>query len=492
MTEIDSASVGGRPAPLLVSELEWALPVDLFQRIRPLPYPVLLESSLRHSELGRYTYMTADPVEVIKPQRAQPGDLDRVDAILQKFRTTLQADLPPFQGGAVNLCSYEMQHCFEELPRTIDDFKMPELFVGIYDWVVAFDLTAERCWLMTNDLGVAEEFHAEGLQGETAHTRHKKMLNRFTVQAAPIEELSERSVAELELTTPQYPTEFSSRILSNFSRQDYIKAVSRGIEYIVAGDVFQVNLSQRMLTRQTLDSFQLYQNLRTSNASTFGGFLDLGDFQIVSSSPERLVSVAPGGSLETRPIKGTRQRSLYPEADLFLAEGLMTSEKDRAENVMIVDLLRNDLSKVCLDDSICVTKLCGLEQYEFVQHLVSVITGKLREELKFSSLMEAVFPGGSITGAPKIRAMEIISEIEQLARGAYCGSLGYFGFNGAVDQNILIRTMTCGKGWCQIPVGGGIVSQSDPVSEYEETLHKAEGMIRALHSPSVDPSKPAN
>lgn len=279
---------------------------------------------------------------------------------------------------------------------------------------------------------------------------------------------------------PQFDSGISSRVTSDFSKPAYIAAVQRCIDYIYAGDVFQVNLSQRLLAPQTAEPLRVYEKLRQQNPAPFGAYLDLGVFQVLSSSPERLLSIDSRGNVETRPIKGTRQRSCYPEANLFLAEGLITSEKDRSENVMIVDLLRNDLAKICDPDSIFVSQLCGLEEYEFVQHLVSVIHGRIKKETSFSRLFTAVFPGGSITGAPKVRAMEIIAEIEPTTRGGYCGSLGYFGWDGAVDQNILIRTIMMGRGWCQIPVGGGIVAQSDPLSEYNETVHKAHGMIRAL------------
>ncbi|HEX4143168.1 MAG TPA: anthranilate synthase component I family protein, partial [Pirellulales bacterium] len=223
----------------------------------------------------------------------------------------------------------------------------------------------------------------------------------------------------------------------------------------------------------------LYLRLRQRNAATFAGYFDLGRFQIASASPERFLCVRTG-RVEARPIKGTRQRTRWPEADLFAGDELLSSEKDRAENVMIVDLLRNDLSRVCLPESVQVVDLCRLETYEFVQHLVSSIRGVLASGRGPLDLLRAAFPGGSITGAPKIRAMEIIAELEPTARGAYCGSLAYLGSDGAFDSNILIRTITAGRGWWQAPVGGGIVAQSDPAGEYQETWHKAEGLLRAL------------
>jgi para-aminobenzoate synthetase component 1 len=215
------------------------------------------------------------------------------------------------------------------------------------------------------------------------------------------------------------------------------------------------------------------------NAAPFAGYLDGGDWQIASASPERFVRVQDG-HVETRPIKGTRARVRRPEADLFAGDELRASDKDRAENVMIVDLLRNDLSRTCDPDSVRVSQLCGLETYEYVQHLVSVVEARLRRGCSSTDLLRAAFPGGSVTGAPKFRAMEIIAELEPTVRGAYCGSLGYIGLDGQMDTSILIRTITAERGWWQLPVGGGIVAQSNPVDEYAETWHKAAGMLRAL------------
>ena len=255
------------------------------------------------------------------------------------------------------------------------------------------------------------------------------------------------------------------------------------IDYIHAGDVFQANLSQRLLYPARLNPSDLYERLRRCNPAPFAGYFARDDWAVISSSPERFLSLR-AGEVETRPIKGTRGRRHGPEADLFTRDELRESEKDQAENVMIVDLLRNDLSRVCAPGSIRVPRLCMVETYETVQHLVSEIRGTLSAGKDTWDLFGAVFPGGSVTGAPKVRAMEIIAELEPTVRGAYCGSLFYAGFDGNMDSNILIRTMTSRGGWVQCPVGGGIVAQSDPAAEYEETLQKAEGMLRALSGDS--------
>ena len=268
-------------------------------------------------------------------------------------------------------------------------------------------------------------------------------------------------------------------LTSNFSRAAYLSAVERAIEYIRAGDIFQVNLAQRLLFPAADSAVALYLRLRARNPAPFAGYFDCGAYQIASASPERFLKLA-AGEVETRPIKGTRQRTRRPEADLYAGDELAQSEKDRAENVMIVDLLRNDLARVCQSDSVRVTQLCRLETYELVQHLVSAVRGTLRPGAGPFELLRATFPGGSISGAPKVRAMEIIAELEPTARGPYCGALGYVGFDGTLDTNLLIRTIVASRGWWQAPVGGGIVEPSIPEREYEETWHKAAGLIRAL------------
>jgi para-aminobenzoate synthetase component 1 len=267
--------------------------------------------------------------------------------------------------------------------------------------------------------------------------------------------------------------------VSNFSPDGYRQAVSRAIKSIIAGDVFQVNLAQRLLFPSQDDAVSLYLRLRQCNPATFAGYFDLGDFQIASASPERFLRVARG-EVETRPIKGTRRRTGTPAIDDSAAADLLADEKERAENIMIVDLLRNDLSRVCRPESVRVSQLCQLESYAFVQHLVSAVQGRLKDGIEPLDLIKAAFPGGSVTGAPKIRAMEIITELERTARGPYCGSLGYLGFDGSMDLSILIRTIIAGRGWWQFSVGGGIVAPSQPDREYEETWEKAEGLLRAL------------
>jgi para-aminobenzoate synthetase component I len=268
-------------------------------------------------------------------------------------------------------------------------------------------------------------------------------------------------------------------VASTFDRIAYQTAVARIVEYIHAGDAFQVNLTHRLRATLPDDAWSFHRRLARRNAAPFSAYFDTGDAVICSASPERFLRVS-GRRVETRPIKGTAPRAPDPAEDARLRDALLQSEKDRAENVMIVDLLRNDLSRVCRDRSIHVPALCQAESYASVHHLVSEVTGELRDGVGPLDALRAAFPGGSITGAPKVRAMEIISELERTRRGVYTGAIGYVGADGSMDTSIAIRTVTVRERRAYFGVGGGIVADSDPEGEWEETLHKARGIIDAL------------
>jgi len=394
---------------------------------------------------------------------------------LARFAAATVPELPPFQGGAAGLFSYDLGRSLESLPPPrADEFRVPALAVGFYDVVVSFDHVAGRAWIISQGLPEVEP--------SRRRRRAARRLAQFRDRIGERRGGSDvgRWGGTISNLATQYPVADLPGVMSNFSKQQYLEAVQRAIDYIRAGDVFQVNLSQRLLyPAGDGDAVSLYQRLRRCNPAPFAGYFDLGEFQIVSASPERFLQVRDR-QVETRPIKGTRPRTGDPDADRTAEAELLASEKDRAENVMIVDLLRNDLSRVCAPESVQVSQLCGIEVYEYVLHLVSAVRGRLRDECSPIDLLRAAFPGGSVTGAPKVRAMEIIAELEPTARGAYCGAMGYLGFDGSLDLNVLIRTITAGRGWWQFPVGGGIVAQSSPQREYEETWHKAEGLIRAL------------
>ena len=464
----------------LVHELRPAPdPEAALVRLAAKPYCLFLDSALREPTLGRYSFLAADPFAVLTLPVGTLEPFARLRDKLSAFTSPTLPDLPPFQGGAAGLFSYDLSRSLEKIPPPrFDEFQIPALVIGLYDVVLAFDHVQRRAWVISQGFPETDPAGRE--------RRAKERLNQFlewlqepadSSPHTPCAGMSAHGASGL--LSPSFPVPGPPGLLSNFSEQGYIQAVQRAIDYIHAGDIFQVNFAQRLLYPASGSSLDLYLRLRNRNPATFGAYFDLGDQQIVSASPERLLSIRDR-QVEARPIKGTRRRTSLAEADLFAGDELLQSEKDRAENIMIVDLLRNDLSRVCRPDSVRVSKLCGLESYQFVQHLVSVISGELQPGQTPTAAIEAAFPGGSITGAPKVRAMEIIAELEPTPRGAYCGSLGYIGFDGTTDLSILIRTIIAAGGWWQLPVGGGIVAQSNPRQEYEETWHKATGLLRAL------------
>jgi para-aminobenzoate synthetase component 1 len=319
-------------------------------------------------------------------------------------------------------------------------------------------------WIVAHsqaDLDVAESLLFETSEGSADSKPAQVELNRGGLESGTLQ-----------------PTDVPG-VTSNFSGSDFRSAIDDIVQRIRAGDSFQVNLSQQLSTLATTTSPQLYMRLRDVNPAPFAAYFNGGDYQVMSSSPEGFLQLR-GRHVETRPIKGTVSRSDNEAQNQLLANELSASEKDRAENVMIVDLMRNDLSRVCTDDSVEVTQLCELETYQYVQHLVSVVEGDLDDGQDAVSLLKACFPGGSVTGAPKIEAMRTIAELESVRRGPYCGSIGYISTPGDADFNILIRTLTAIGGRLQIPVGGGITARSNAVNEEAETWTKAEGQLRAV------------
>jgi para-aminobenzoate synthetase component 1 len=452
-------------------------PQTAFLALSGLPHCLFLDSALVDPQLGRYSFLAADPFEFFQAA-AQAGDLlTGLAGRVQRFHQETIPGLPPFQGGMAGLLSYDLHRSLERVrPPRCDEFQLPALAVGWYDVVLAYDHVENRAWWISQGFPETEPGRRQRRAAERVQ-RFRDVIQRVGGPVRPVR--SGEWPLPVEQLAPQFDAPGPAGLTSSFSRSGFLNAVRKAREYIGAGDVFQVNLAQRLLIRARDDAVSLYLRLRQRNPAPFAGYFDLGSARVLSASPERFVQLS-GLRVEARPIKGTRQRTARPEADLYAAEDLRQSEKDRAENVMIVDLLRNDLSRVCQPDSLRVPQLCRLEVYPYVQHLVSVVHGELRQGKNGLDLIRAAFPGGSITGAPKVRAMEIIAELEPTARGAYCGSLGYIGFDGTLDLNILIRTITDSRGWWQFPVGGGIVSQSDPQAEYEETWHKATGLLRAI------------
>lgn len=485
-------------------------------RLCDLPHSLFLDSAVVDGERGRYSFVAADPFAYHELPTGHPEIHSRLERLTREWTAATVPELPPFQGGVAGVFAYELGQSIERVPAPrYDEFAFPAFAVGLYDVVLAFDHVRRRGWLVSQGFPATSERERldrakrrlSQFQGWLARSPSATVRSAIAARKAAFapadqgqlmpatntlamntlamsDPRTDGSRGAVVAAAPRFAASEPAgipidRLVSDFSRGGYLSAVRKAVDYIHAGDVFQVNLSQRLLHPADCDAIELYRRLRQRNPAPFAGYFDTGPFQVVSASPERFVRVR-GGRVEARPIKGTRRRSASPEADLFMGDELLASEKDRAENTMIVDLLRNDLSTVCEPDSVRVEKLCGLEVYEYVQHLVSVITGRLAAGRTPFDLLWNAFPGGSITGAPKVRAMEIIAELEPTARGPYCGCLGYLGFDGAMDLNILIRTITAGGGWWQLPVGGGVVAQSNPQSEYEETWHKAAGLLRSL------------
>ena len=468
-------------------------PWRVVTRLAELPHLAFFDSAQNHPSLGRYSFIAADPFEWVcsrggctqvssEERPREPADPFLVlQERLKNYRAEPLAGLPPFQGGAAGLFGYDLCHHLERLPRPrFDEFETPELAIGLYDWVVAFDHSANRAWLISTGFPESSTDRRRR-RAERRAAQVRSLLNSPGPQPQHLLANGKRSSERLPVTklTRQWEVPNFAKLTSNFSHEAYLAAIQRAIDYIYAGDCFQVNLAQRLLYPAESSPLELYARLRERNPATFSGYFDLGRFALASASPERFVRVERG-EVETRPIKGTRPRGDTPEEDERRKAELLQSAKDWAENIMIVDLLRNDLGRVCAYGSVQVPAVCRLESYRYVHHLVSEVRGRLRPGLGPLDLLRAAFPGGSVTGAPKIRAMEIIAELEPTARGPYCGSLGYIGFDGSMDTSIMIRTFTIGRGWVQFPVGGGIVADSEPQREYEETWHKAEGLLKAL------------
>ncbi len=455
---------------------------EVCRRLCDLPRLLFLDSA-QTSSLGRYSFVTADPAEYLTSHGgwiAEDGKvtmhadpLTVLSRRLADFAVEALPDLPPFQGGVAGLFAYELGHHFENLPRTeLNDFGTPDLAIGIYDWVIAFDHHAKSSWLIST--GYPETVPDARLA--RARTRAEAVQRRLD---RPAPTFPANAMTPGQLQSPSFPVPHLPGITSNFDESSYLRTIARAIEYTHAGDCFQVNIAQRLLAPGPERPLDLYARLRERNPAPFAGYFDMGDHQLLSASPERFMQVVDR-NVVTRPIKGTRPRGRTPDDDLRLANELRASTKDRSENVMIVDLMRNDLGRVCEYGSVRVEAVCKLESYPFVHHLVSDVRGRLRDGLGPTDLLRASFPGGSVTGAPKIRAMEIITELERTTRGPYCGCLGYIGFDGTMDTNLLIRTFVLSKGQLHFSVGGGIVADSIPEREYAETWHKAEGLLRAL------------
>jgi len=451
---------------VLCRPIPWRDPVDAFAAIRHRPRPVLLDSALVDGTRGRWSLVAADPFRWVEVGAAEaPADpFGAIAALLARYRVEPDGELPPLGPGAIGVLGYEAGRFADRMPAPQPvGLNLPDIAFGLYDCVAVFDAVRQRAWVLS-----------------TGWPEEDSIARRHWAQAQ-----ADDLAAAIAGAPPLPPPDATPRGVwrSEMPADGYRDGVRRIRDWIAAGDIYQANLTQRFLADlpDGLDPFTLHRRLRALSPAPFAAFLDLGQGRwIASASPERFLAVDPMGRVETRPIKGTRPRGVDPATDAALAAELQASAKDRAENLMIVDLLRNDLSKVCAVGSVRVPVLCGLETFPRVHHLVSVVEGRLAPGRDAVDLLRACFPGGSITGAPKIRAMEIIRELEPARRGPYCGSVVHLGFDGSMDSSIVIRTLCGAGGQVAAQAGGGIVYDSYPDSEYDEAMVKVRPLLQAL------------
>ena len=497
--------------PLLEEIVTAHTPESLVETLRGAAGIILLRTNAFDSPSARYSFVVANPFltfrsfgsrcEIfsnlqpltcnLQPQFGNPWHL--LDALMSRFELLDEIDLPFPLGGAFGYFGYDLKNFTEpKLPRRAqNDLELPDCHVGFYDSVVVFDHQLGKICVVSTGL------NADGSRSEKCAQRQMEF---WLSKLSPAEPPPTRRAAAQENPAPRLRVP-AMKIDSNFSREEFISQVERAQKYIRAGDIYQVNLSHRLtaklnhqvprtpnetdfseavsLAAPWLGGWNLFQKLSAVSPAPFSAFLDGGDFQIASSSPEQFLRLS-GSHIVTRPIKGTRPRAADATRDAQLAYELKTSAKELAELVMITDLLRNDLGKVCEYGSVQVPDLARLEKFAQVQHLVSTVEGRLRTEVTHFAAFASCFPGGSITGAPKFRAMEIIDELEPISRGPYCGAMGYLGFNRESQLSITIRTAVCKDGAAHFNVGAGIVADSVPAAEYEETLAKAHGFLAAV------------
>jgi para-aminobenzoate synthetase component I len=464
-------------------------PHDLLASFADRTHVALLENPGEPTRFGRYSYICSDPFWVFRSKRARAwsgppaaereidGDpLAHLAALVERFRAGVDlwpGNLPPFCGGAVGYLGYELLYSFESIPdRGRDDLALPDLELFFSGLVFAADRLERTGWICATGFG-------ESAAAAEAEARDR--LIRGREQLAGLEPQAARAPTPSAVRPRLREQDLARRgITPCVDRQGYLDAIADIQHNILEGNVFEVCLTQRFDLPFARSGVELYEALRTVNPAPMTAYLRLGELELLSSSPERFLSLDRTGVVETRPIKGTRPRGDTPERDAALRAELEHSEKDRAENLMIVDLARNDLGKVCRFGTVEVTQLCGIEAYEYTWQMVSTVRGVVEDRHDLVGLLRATFPGGSMTGAPKVEAMKIIDRLEPTKRGVFSGSIGYIDFDGAIDWSIVIRTFIKKADLLTFHVGGAIVADSDPEDEYQETLDKAAGLIAAI------------
>lgn len=461
--------------PLIEEIPDPPCPIDIFNSTCKEPRNFFMDGECDNPGLAAHSMLGWDPFLVFRSKgerirmewKGGPVDertgnpFDLLEELFKKYTLADNGIGLPFAGGAVGYFAYDMKGFIERLPDTAkDDIGIPDCILGFYDAAVVCDNAAGRSFIVSSGL---PETGAPGLRRRQVSRleEFKGILSRARRAAPPVKDMKE------------------PRVRSNFSRDSYITAIGKAKEYIKKGDIYQVNISQTFTADITVEPAELYKRLRKASPAPFSSYLDFGEVAIASSSPERFLK-RKGDHIETRPIKGTRPRGEDGTADTLLRNELVESAKDHAEHIMIVDLERNDLGRVCDYGTVRLVENAVVEEYPNVFHLVSTVAGNLKKGISSLQALRAAFPGGSITGAPKIRSMEIIDELEPAKRSVYTGAIGYISFDGNMDTAIAIRTLIIKGNKAYFSVGGGIVADSDPESEYEETLHKAQGMMDAL------------
>lgn len=480
-------AVEKKSIPPVYAEIPYSSPCKLYETTAA-PNSILLESVKGPWKIARYSFLGFDPSFTLKIKNGIAiiesltkktinvyKPLNLLKLLLQLYKQKPFEYLPPFQGGFAGVIGYDFVQYLEMLPKNArDDLDLPDAHFLMIDRVIAYDHKEGKSWLIICP-GV-KNFLENNMTGETINWSEKydeaeaeahTLLEKIRIGSEPEKKILKTRSKQIE-------------IIYEMKKQEYIDIVRRAKEYISAGDIFQANLSQRVSARISDEkSWRLYEILRLINPSPFAAYVDFGDYKIISSSPERLF-MTKNGSVDTRPIAGTRPRGKNSGEDELMRTELLLNEKERAEHIMLIDLERNDLGRVSEYGTVKVDELMITEDYSHVIHIVSNITGKLAAEKDCFDVIRAAFPGGTITGVPKVRCMEIIDELEPVRRGPYTGSIGYIGFSGCMDFNIIIRTFVIRNGTAYVQAGAGIVADSDPEREYYETLKKAEALIKTL------------
>ncbi len=453
-------------------------PVSAFRKMGDNSNSFLFESVVGGEDWARYSFLGCDPslifrskgkdVEIVengekRAFEAKSDPLDSLKELMSRYRPVKLPGLPRFFGGAVGYIGYDMVRFFETLPdETEDDLNLPDMLFMMTDRIIIFDNVNQKIKVVCNAC-------TDGVDPEAAYRKATEGIDEMIARIRrplPPSETAHKEGSEKE-------------IRSNFSKKSFMEIVEKAKEYIRAGDIFQVVLSQRFETDNCEDPFQIYRAIRSLNPSPYMFLLNLGEISMVGSSPEVLVRVEEG-DITLRPIAGTRKRGRTADEDLALEKDLLADPKERAEHIMLVDLGRNDVGRVSQTGSVKVDELMIVERYSHVMHIVSNVIGKLKPELDAYEVLRACFPAGTVSGAPKVRAMEIIEELEPTRRGPYAGAVGYFSFTGNMDICITIRTILLKGNKAYVQAGAGVVAYSDAEMEYVETVNKAKGMIRAL------------